>query len=215
MKSLKARLFVATTADIEVLTKEYLAGVVAAEGSRGTYLTVLIATTQDEVGATPRKERAGKPAKLTQNEIAADRQALRVVHNRFFKAVKKAAADSGLKEPELSKKIKKFCSSASTFMSFIKAGGDLRALVAERETKYSLREATHPSRESKVHQLQRAVTRYVKRTEKLARTAGKENIAETEKVLIDARARIERLLAELLGRPSKRMATTVPQHVVQ
>lgn len=224
MKTLKSRSFVANAADIEVLTRQYLAGVTAVEGSRGTYLTALIATTQVRVGATPRK-RAGDPGQLTPSEIAADVQAMRAVHKEFFQVVKKTVRGEGFSGQEFDSKVKKFCSSASTFKAFIKGGGDLRALVAEKETKWSLRKVTKPVAD-KPAGLARLVGRYVRGAEKLAKACTPENIDATVKALEELQSRVKNIAAGLASRratvtekaargrkPHKfPVSTFVPQH---
>lgn len=223
MKSLKSRRFIGTTADIVLITREYLHGAQAAESSRGTYLTVLIATVQDAIGVTPRVH-AGKPAELTQEEVTAHLKALKVVHKGFFASVRKTAREEGFSGEELNKKIKFASSSASTLKSFIKAGGDLRALVAERETKPSLRKATKPIVEGKPYKLERAVTRYAREVEKLARACDPASIDEAIRAINRFKANLDKLAAEIARprgkgaekavRQRKYAATTIIPHRV-
>lgn len=141
MSSLEARDFIATNADIEDITRRRLSAFIQASQSQDTYLKALTATTIVELGEKPRARIAGKPDELTPDEIKAHLVALENVHQRFYAIVLKAILESPVvvlgpnRKSAAQRKATFARTSKSMLRSWIRAGHDVRGLVAARVTK--------------------------------------------------------------------------------
>lgn len=137
--SIEHRNYVATPQDIERIAGTILDSTQAADSGRGTYLKALVATTQAELGSQPRK-RPSHSTHLDENGVAAQLAAFEAVYARFHEAVVKVA-EATVPDPNaaLMRSRTAFSRSAgSTVRSFIRAGNDIRSLVAAKVIKKAL-----------------------------------------------------------------------------
>lgn len=160
MSTLEARDFVATPADIEELTRRRLSASIQAAQSQDTYLKALTATTIVELGEKPRARAAGKPDELTPDEIKAHLVALENVHQRFYaivlKAILEGPAELGRNRKTMAQRKATFArTSKTTLRSWIKAGHDVRGLVAARVSKTMLVRETPDAPKPKAATLRR------------------------------------------------------------
>lgn len=142
MTTLADKGFLATEEDVAKVAQSVLNAIADADNGRRTYLKVLIATTQNELGSKPRV-RAGKTAKLDAAGVAEQIKALDAVHERFYAVVLKVVGDSvptGTKERAL--EINRRSNFARTAMyvvrGWVRAGNDLTTLGVQSVTKSSL-----------------------------------------------------------------------------
>jgi len=130
MRTLESRHYLATASDIESLAQEHVKGASAP----ATYLKILVANVQAELGFQPReRSRVGK-LEDPKPQLAA----LDTVHTRFYTIVLRVAASI----PNAAERnaATNFARSAkSTLRSWIAAGNDIQGLAASRVTKASLR----------------------------------------------------------------------------
>lgn len=137
MRTLEARSFVATPADVETLARQQIAGATVP----ATYLRVLIATTQSELGTEPR-QRTTKVGKIDADTIQLHLTTLEAVHERFYAIVLRVAQETyrGARERNVATNFAR--TALSTLRSWMRAGHDIRDLAAARVSKESLRRAT-------------------------------------------------------------------------
>jgi CHASE3 domain sensor protein len=134
--------YVATEADINTLSKSvYEADAQVSEG-RTSYLRALVATTVNELGATPRLRAARTPKnKLTPDETAKQLDVLATVHERFYAVVTQVASDyipgGKDKAQELNRKTNFARTAMSAVRRWVKAGNDLTGLPIHQVTKRS------------------------------------------------------------------------------
>lgn len=139
--------FVATDAQVESLALERYSNAAHAVRADGTYLRVLVVATQSQVG-TRRRGRL---------DAAAQTNVLEAVHEKFYAAVLRgvttpevapddalAQSDRTLRSLERNRRSAFARSAKSTLSAYVRAGGDLRALVASQVTKAALRAAIAP-----------------------------------------------------------------------
>lgn len=140
MSTLESRDFVATSADIEDITRRRLSASIQASQSQDTYLKALTATTIVELGEKPRTRNTAKADALSPDEIRAHLVALENVHQRFYAIVLKAILEGpeelGRKRKTMAHRKATFARTSKTLLrAWIKAGHDIRALAAARVTK--------------------------------------------------------------------------------
>lgn len=153
--------YIATVADVEKIAAAIIDGDIQVATSRGTYLKVLVASTQDELKSPPR-QRSGKAPKLDAPGIAEHLVAFQSVADKFYAACMRVAQNTvPAPDTAMIRSRTTFArSAASTVRGYIRAGNDIRALAAARTTKASL--AT-PRKRRKA-----SVAAMQKRAEKLA-----------------------------------------------
>jgi hypothetical protein len=139
--SLETKHYVATLEDVADITREIISAQKAGAEGRATYLRVLIATTQSELGQHPR-QRTVDTAKLSDAERETQLAALETVGKRFYDVVTKAAKAlidgpdrGGL---ELNRRTTFARTSLSAIRRWVTAGNDITNLAAGRTTKASL-----------------------------------------------------------------------------
>lgn len=199
--SLETKHYVATAADIKALADAAITGEQSVVVSRGAYLRALVATTQAELGAEPR-QRAGRSMRLPKADIPAHMDAFNAVAKRFYAVVAEVAKaiDPAPDNAAFRTRTAFARSAASTVRGFIRAGRDIRAIVAERVTKGALR--VGPSgRKLTVAQLERRAQRLTAALEDVARKLTGADAEAARKALMPAFA----LLAKASG------ATTDPR----
>lgn len=138
MRTLETRSFVATPADVESVARQHITGMQVP----ATYLRMLIATTQSELGVEPRQRTAARIGKLDADTLTLHLTALDAVHDRFYTIVLRVAQESykGARERNAATNFAR--TAVSTLRSWIRANHDIRDLAAARATKESLRRAT-------------------------------------------------------------------------
>lgn len=140
--SLETRHYVATLEDVAEITRTVFAAQSQNSEGRATFLRSIVATTQAELNATPRKRAPASPVKLSAEETAEQLAALESVGARFLKIVTKTArelitgADPG--GLILNKRTNFARSSLSVIRKWVRAGHDITSLVASRVTKAAL-----------------------------------------------------------------------------
>lgn len=138
MRTLESRSFVATPADVETLARQHITGLQIPV----TYLRVLIASTQSELGSEPRQRTSPRIGKLDADTTALHLTALNAVHDRFYTIVLRVAHETykGARERNAATNFAR--TAVSTLRSWIKAGHDIRDLAAAKASKESLRRTT-------------------------------------------------------------------------
>lgn len=201
--------YVATDAQVEMLARDHYTANSAALRANGTYLRVLIAACQAELG----QKRGRTPA------VEAQLVVLERVHERFYAAVLRgtltpdveaaAALDSterGRRQLERNRRSGFARSAATTLRNYIRAGGDLRGLDLSSVSKTSLQRAASPDTPVDDKRLER-----INRAEQvLLRAIKSQARGDPEIAAANLEAIIERLqiaLDELL--PDKSLAAPV------
>lgn len=169
-------------ADIDRLAGEIIDSTQSALLGRGRYLKALIATTQAELGASPR-QRNVKAARLTAAEVAEHLTAFQRVYERFHEVVVRvAAATVPAPDAEMICQRTGFSRSAgSTVRGYIRAGNDIRALAAHKATKAALATPVR-KRKANADVLRRRAERTAAELERIAKglvSADREGAAET------------------------------------
>lgn len=137
--TIESQNFVASATDIEQLAGSILDADQSSATGRGTYLKALVATTQSELGQTPRQRNA-RAEQMNAEQIAAQLKVFEAVFVRFHDAVVRVAKNT-LPDPDadLLRQRTGFSRSAgSTVRSYIRAGNDIKALAVGKITKASL-----------------------------------------------------------------------------
>lgn len=129
------------TADgVYKLTQGIIQAELKAAADKGTYLQALVATTQKELGITPRDKTVLR--KITDEKMKEQLEALRKVHDTFYDAVVRACSEEVPAELDKAKEVNRRSNFARTAMgairTWIKGGNDLTGLAAHRVTKASL-----------------------------------------------------------------------------
>lgn len=149
--SIETKNYVATASDIRALASTIVGATAEVITGRTTYLRALVATTQAELHATPRKNATAKPKHLKGSEIAAQLAALVAVHDRFYAAVLEAC-EEGLSGKDKALELNRRSNFARTALyavrSYIRAGHDITYVVAARTTKVTLAVSRPPRRAS-------------------------------------------------------------------
>lgn len=193
--------------------------VFTAEGEADTgkveYLRALAGDIQTELGGSPR-QRAGKAARLTQEERAEHLEAVSKVNERFYGAVTEEARGRVTGGADKAKRLNAMTNWARTALrdvrSYVRAGNDIRALAAAKLTRNQLRVKSTPRPLGAAALRRRLVER------------GKDAVAAALE-LIDAdpaaaRAELELIMAQLAtqllnlsGRPTKDVSEAERQHI--
>lgn len=179
--------FLATETQVESLASIVVEGISAS----GTYLSVLIAHTQDAL-----KNRR-KPSKETQLTAIND------VHKRFYGHVLRGVGPPEIADKERNRRSIFARTTASDLRHYVKAGGDLRGLDAAAVSKAKLRAEGRPvpagtRAERGMKKTHDAIFRAL---ERLAR----QNVDAAREQIIEMQTELEGLLAKI-GRPPQ-MAT--------
>lgn len=140
--TLEQKGFVATVEDVASVVESVLTANAEADAGRLSYLKILIATTQNELGGKPRVH-AGKAAKLKVEGIAVQLKALAAVNDRFYPVVTRVVLASivpGTKDKglEANRRTNFARTALSAVRLFIAAGNDITAVGLKTVTKASL-----------------------------------------------------------------------------
>lgn len=137
--------YVATDRDIETLTATQLQAAQSVTDGHQTYLRALVATAQKELGVKPRaRAAAGRPHRLSDEEIAKQLAALAMVHRRFYEIVVRVIDDSltGVPAKERVAQKNRRSNFARTALYsariYVRSGHDMTALVPSKISKSSL-----------------------------------------------------------------------------
>lgn len=144
--SLEQKGFVATVEDVASVVESVLTANAEADAGRLSYLKILIATTQNELGGKPRIRASsgpGKAAKLKGEDIAIQLKALAAVNDRFYPVVTRVVVASiapGTKDKglEANRRTNFARTALSAVRLFIAAGNDITAVGLKTVTKASL-----------------------------------------------------------------------------
>lgn len=149
--SIETKNYIATASDIRALASTIVGATAEVITGRTTYLRALVATTQAELHAAPRKNATAKPKHLKGAEIEAQLKALLAVHDRFYVAVLEAC-EEGLPAKDKALELNRRSNFARTALyavrSYIRAGNDITYVVAGRTTKITLAVTRTPRRAS-------------------------------------------------------------------
>lgn len=136
MTTLESRDFIATESDIQDLTKRRISASKQLDNSSETYLKVLVATTQAELGSSPRQRQVR--GEVAADDIPIQLAALEAVHTRFY-AVVIATLQASLTGRNVKTQAQRKATKERTYKhlvrSWIKAGHDVRTLAAAKVTK--------------------------------------------------------------------------------
>jgi hypothetical protein len=200
---LESKNFVASPADIEAITRDVLHAASKGKSGRGSYFSALIATTQHELGISPR-QRAGHPQRTTTEERLRQLAALEKVHLRFYDSVMRVAREqlppgknAGI---ELNRRTNFARSAMSTVRSWLKVGNDISILAAASTSKASLAVKAKQQRKPSAHILTKQTNRYA---EKLAKTAAALAGADKSAAVLALDSVIERL-KQIVGKSESR-----------
>lgn len=212
--------FVATPEQIEHLARESAKSDSVVETTRGTYLKVLLTAMQSQLGQgprlrNPRSTRVLKP-RMTDATIAAHITVLDKVSEPFYAAVLKGVTTSEVEDDkelpakernarasERNRRTTFARTSKATISAYIRAGGDVRDLVAAQASKASLRAFV----EKKIPRLKLTLeARLVLAYEKLA-------VAEPVETVSKLHTLIENLQTVLYKlEPKERRANAIERH---
>lgn len=164
---------------------EALAGIVG-EGinASGTYLSVVLAHTQESVG----RKRKSKETHLA---------AIDEIHERFYPSVLRGVGPPAVESAERNRRATFARSAASDLRYFVKQGGDLRSLDAATVSKAKLRAEgkTVPTGT----RTERTLTKASAQWERAIRRLAKRDAEAARKEVINQQSHLEALLEELTG----------------
>lgn len=196
MKSLQARSFVGTPADMEALTQDSIQAARTGRTVRGTYLKVVVATTQAELDISVRR-RTVKMPQPNEEEMRGQMRAMVAVHKRFYASVLKVAREN---KPRNAVEMNKWTNFARTAKAKLKrwmlAGNDIRALVPAKLTHADL-EVSRPSRSWTRDRFQKRAGAWVGHLVAAATAFAKEDTETAIATLESAAAQLTALLADL------------------
>lgn len=185
--TIESQNFVASTTDIEKLAGSILDADQASVSGRGAYLKALVATTQSELGQTPRQRNA-RAEQMNAEQIAAQLKVFEAIFVRFHDAVVRVAKNT-LPDPDadmLRQRTGFSRSAGSTVRGFIRAGNDIKALAVGKITKASLA-VPRTRRTMTVNAMKKRAERLVGELKSVARNllaANKDIATETFKPVI-------------------------------
>lgn len=201
---LATRNFVASPTDIEGITRSVLAAQSSGSEGRASYLKALIATTQLELGITPRM-RKGASATLDTGQRAAHLAALEKVHLRFYATVDRTARQlfPVASAREINRRTNFARSAMSTVRAWIRVGNDITSLVPAKTTKRSLQSTGLRRQPSQIILMKRA-RRATKLAEAQIRALAAANPPGAEETLREFAKQIHECLVALGHKPRLR-----------
>lgn len=184
--------YTATDAQVADLTAAVVTGLAA----DGTYLRVLLATSQGALG--------------TRRRISAAQQmtALDTTHSRLYGLVQGAVGPEDLEPRERNRRANFARSAASTVRLYLRAGGDLREVKPAEATKGALRKAAAPEGPSIEQKVEAAAAKLIKTVQALAEQ-DPQSARNQMRLTMDA---LEDALNELPEAPRPQRRATVTQH---
>lgn len=177
LESIIAAKFIANDAQVEELAALVATGV----QGMGTYLRVVVAHTQQEMGGT---------RKTTKASVLA---IVKGVHERLYVAVLKGVADETVATPERNRRATFARSAVSTLRKYISRGGDVRKLEPAETTKAKLR--NFGRRVPTGTRVQRSLRRAADAVLRAAKRLVKQSPDDARKRLTALRAEIDAALA--------------------
>lgn len=194
--------YIATANEVRKLAIDIWSAADRAIEGRGTYLKLLVGTTQAELhAAPPRHVSRGRAPKVSAETIQLQLTALNAVHGRFYEAVTEAAQSSlpasgrrgrfnrDERAVELNRRTNFARSSVSRLRAYIRAGHDLTLLIPEHVTQLAI------AVEARVRPRSAARMRKMVETRSKALVAGVLDLIEVDKAA--AREEVELLLGQL------------------
>lgn len=211
MKSLQARSFVATPADMEALTQDSIEAARTGRKVRGIYLKVLVATTQAELDISVRK-RTVKMPRPADEAVRGQMRVMVTVHKRLYASVLKKARQNKPRNPKEMNKWTNFARSAKAKLKkWLLAGNDLRALVPAKLIHADL-EVSRGSRGWTRDRFQKRAGAWAGHLVAAATAYAKEDRETAVATLESAVAQLTTLLAELGTAAAKSSAATIREH---
>lgn len=184
--------FVATEDDVENLARQVFQG----EGSKGTYLKVLVRRCQDMLVKSRRN-------RLEQESVVNDAHAI------LYDAVLRGVSDDGCETKEAHRRAVFARTAASTLRVYWKGGGDIKRLNVAEVTKASLRVSAKPASIDKT--FERARNSIMRAAKKLVKESPEDALA-----LIEAlQEQLDSLVHETTqeeDQPSARIVSTQGLH---
>lgn len=180
-QTIAARAYLATDQQVRALSVLNFESIEQAALTRGTFLRVEVASLQAALGMEPRRRAGGKPQSFDKDEVLATYNDM---HKRLYAIVLDAVTTADIADtPKLRKAEKSrralernrrsnFARSAkSTLAAFIRAGGNVAALVVPQVTKAALAAETakrkQPVQEDLATKADRICSRMVKQIENI------------------------------------------------
>lgn len=195
--------YVATDAQVEALAHEMYTTNTRVQRIDGAYLRVLLVGCQAQLGAAVSKRRKSA------GDIDAQMTVLNATHDRFYAAVLRGvttpdiAADAALEPDERQRRSLErnrrsiFARTAkSTLAAYVRAGGDLRSVEADKATKASLRAFVRPASTSPADAVTRTHTAFIKAITQRCADNPDEAREMIERTLTELRAILKDLAAE-------------------
>lgn len=196
--------YVASEHDVELLSASHLACTDAAKRADGYYLRILIASLQAKFDGNKHRKRAGKA------DLEAHAALLTETHQRYYPWVLKGVTTEDVKDdPTLHDNERRMRalqrnarsgfarSTASTVLSYIRAGGDVRSLDVATVTKSSLRTWTRAATSDGANPRVDRIVASMTRLERDARNLMVEDADEARVTVQDCMERLQRILDEL------------------
>lgn len=211
MKSLQARSFVGTPADMEALTQDSIQAARTGRTVRGTYLKVVVAVTQAELDISVRR-RAVKMPQPNEEEMRGQMRVMVAVHKRFYAVVLKVARENKPRNAVEMNKWTNFARSAKAKLKrWMLAGNDIRALVPAKLTHADL-EVSRANRGWTRDRFQKRAGKWAGHLVAAATAYAKEDTQTAIATLESAVAQLTALLADLGTAASKSGAATIRAH---
>lgn len=216
-KIIKAH-YVADEAQVEALARQHYTASTEASAAGSTYLRVLVAGVQAQLGPKRGRSRVDATAALS---------VLEAVHGRFYAAVlngittPEVAPDDSLdakvttaRARERNRRSTFARSSKSTLATFIKGGGDLRVVTVATVTKRQLREAVAPPEPT--DRVERRITRAQAVLVRAAKRMARDNVDNAQQMLADVidalQGELDALGEEQPAHDETQAATTMVAH---
>lgn len=163
IQSLEARAFIASRDDdIDALVTQFIEAQNALITAKGTYLKVLLATTQAELHLKPRKVRARRLEALPAPDVPVHVMALESVHKRFYVKLLAGYKAKGLLPAEVNKKTSFARSYKSVVRTWIRSGRNIGSLAAGTITRDALLLQPKRSKGARMPKLLRSIDRRVR-----------------------------------------------------
>lgn len=167
---------ITTPEGIFTLTRTILKARGTADAGGQTYFHALIAATQQELGTEPRERNAtGRAPRLTEEGVATQLTALSAVHTRFYQSVLRACSEDlpggTARALELNRRSNFARTAMGTVRRWIKAGGNITTVAAQRASKRTLQVLSRPRAATPkllARRVERGITELIEDTGQLA-----------------------------------------------
>lgn len=213
--SLESKHYLASSTEVEAITKAVLEARATGGESRASYLKVLVAKTRERLGMPPRQRHAPAIGHLSTQKRDEHVAALKSVHKELYAIVDATVRSLGRTGKTLNRDTNFARTAVSTVKSWIRVGGDIARLAPGMVTKSYLATVARSTKKTSPKVLTNRVRKYADRFMLQVVKLDDLNRDIARAALDDVIAKLEAKRDELIAKPSHRGTVRVErrQHV--